>query len=197
MKTLFLTFLLAGIMVCGSMAQQHQSHQSQYKGQEARAIKSLSESDIEELKEGKGWGVAKAAELNGYPGPAHVLELKDDLELTSDQIQKTENLFQRMQAEAIKLGHKFIEAEWALTNAFSDKTISAEQLDSLVTASTEQRGALRVVHLSAHLEMMDILSEGQIRKYNDLRGYTSTDPCENIPEGHNPEMWKKHNNCSE
>jgi len=46
-------------------------HVSKYAGEENRAIKSLSESDIEELLSGSGWGLAKAAELNGVPGPAH------------------------------------------------------------------------------------------------------------------------------
>jgi len=34
-----------------------------------------------------------------------------------------------------------------------------------------------------------------MKLYNELRGYSSDDPCENVPEGHDPEMWKRHNNC--
>ena len=49
---------------------------SPYAGQESRRIKSLSEQDIAELRAGRGWGLAKAAELNGMPGPAHLLELR-------------------------------------------------------------------------------------------------------------------------
>ena len=48
---------------------------SKYVGQETRKIKSLSADDIAELTKGGGWGLAKAAELNGYPGPAHILEM--------------------------------------------------------------------------------------------------------------------------
>jgi len=43
---------------------------------------------------------------------------------------------------------------------------------------------LRFVHLDTHLRTPDILSAEQINKYNTLRGYSSNDPCENIPEGH-------------
>ena len=50
-----------------------------YAGQQARAIKALSDDDIAALRKGEGMGVAKAAELNGYPGPAHVLVLAADL----------------------------------------------------------------------------------------------------------------------
>lgn len=57
---------------------------SPYAGEEAREIKALSPSDIDGLIAGRGMGYAMAAELNGYPGPAHVLELAEQLELTAD-----------------------------------------------------------------------------------------------------------------
>src|SRR5262249_20157560 len=44
-----------------------------YAGRQTRAIKALSEEDIAPLLNGEGMGMAKAAELNGYPGPKHVL----------------------------------------------------------------------------------------------------------------------------
>src|SRR5215469_14793256 len=47
-----------------------------YAGQEARTIKALSDDDIAALRKGEGMGMAKAAELNGYPGPVHVLALR-------------------------------------------------------------------------------------------------------------------------
>ena len=79
------------IPFCAYSASKH-SHKSKYVGQEKREIKSLSESDIEELENGKGWGFAKAAELNGVPGPIHLLEMKKEIRLSSEQIQKMENM---------------------------------------------------------------------------------------------------------
>lgn len=70
---LLVVFLL--IPLSGFAVSEH-SHKSKYVGQEKREIKSLSETDIEELRNGRGWGLAKAAELNGLPGPAHLLEMK-------------------------------------------------------------------------------------------------------------------------
>ena len=58
-----------------------------------------------------------------------------------------------------------------------------------------ERAQLRFVHLSTHLKTPDILTLEQIKLYNELRGYSADDPCTNIPAGHDPEMWKKHNNC--
>jgi hypothetical protein len=48
-----------------------------YAGQQNRTIKALSDEDIVGLLKGDGMGFAKAAELNGYPGPKHVLDLGD------------------------------------------------------------------------------------------------------------------------
>ena len=48
---------------------------SSYAGQQDREIKSLSAAELHDLAEGRGMGMAKAAELNHYPGPAHVIEL--------------------------------------------------------------------------------------------------------------------------
>jgi hypothetical protein len=55
---------------------------SPYAGQQARTIKALSDEEIAALRNGEGLGMAKAAELNGYPGPLHVLALAAQLELT-------------------------------------------------------------------------------------------------------------------
>jgi len=45
-------------------------------------------------------GLAKAAELNGYPGPKHVLELAGPLKLTSAQVAATEATYRRMNSRA-------------------------------------------------------------------------------------------------
>jgi hypothetical protein len=53
-----------------------------YADQQHRIIKALSEEEIAALLKGEGLGMAKAAELNGYPGPLHVLTLARELELS-------------------------------------------------------------------------------------------------------------------
>jgi len=63
LKTLILALAVIGLS--GAALAQH----SEYSGDEDRAIKSLSADDIEELRRGGGWGFARAAELNGVPGP--------------------------------------------------------------------------------------------------------------------------------
>ena len=182
------------IPFCAYSASEH-SHKSKYVGEEKREIKSLSESDIEELENGKGWGFAKAAELNGVPGPIHLLEMKKEIRLSSEQIQKIEDIYQKMKKQAIPLGLELIELERRLNNHFANRTITDNLLHELLGEIVQVRKKLRYAHLSAHLKTPDILTFEQITLYNELRGYSSNDPCDNIPEGHDPEMWKKHHNC--
>ena len=85
--------------------------QQPYAGMQTRPVKALSEQQTADLRAGRGMGLALAAELNGYPGPLHVLELADQLDLTADQRTKVQQLFDAMKAEAIPVGTKLIEQE--------------------------------------------------------------------------------------
>lgn len=162
---------------------------------ETREIRSLSETDIAELRRGAGWGLALPAELNGVPGPAHLLELKGEIGLTAAQVTAIEAIFAEMQAEARAAGERFIAAEAAIEAAFREGNLNPDRLRALVDASAEARAALRFVHLRRHLETPPLLTAGQIARYNELRGYAAGDPCANVPEGHDPAMWRRHNNC--
>lgn len=165
-----------------------------YKGYEAREISSLSANDIEELKKGAGWGLALPAELNGYPGPAHVLELREELELTDQQFHEFQSIFDSMKSEAVTAGHALIEAEHNLEQAFKSGDLSPEKLRELIINAENARADLRFIHLSRHLHSIDKLTPRQVSLYSKLRGYTS-DSCKSVPAGHNEEMWRRHNGC--
>ena len=100
-----------------------------------------------------------------------------------------------MKQEAVPLGLELIELERELNNHFANRTITNELLRQILQKIAQVYGQLRYVHLSTHLKTPDILKSEQITLYNKLRGYSSDDPCENIPKGHDPQMWKKHHNC--
>ncbi len=171
---------------------------SPYMGEETRGIKSLSQDDINGLKKGAGTpfgGMAKLAELNGYPGPKHVLDLTLQLELNEIQIEQIDNIYQNMKFEAVILGEKIITVESQLNKKFSDGSINENHLQEKIHESAEYYAELRNVHLQSHILMMTVLSSDQIQKYGELRGYSLEDPCEYIPEGHDVKMWKLHNNC--
>ena len=147
------------------------SKSSPYAGEEDREIKALSKSQIDGLLSGKGMGYAKAAELNGYPGPAHVLELKEELSLTADQRRKTEVIFSKMETAAKNLGANLVAAERALNDALTSKMIDESSLSELVKNIGDIESRLRTIHLSAHLQQTKILNNQQISKYMALRGY--------------------------
>ena len=187
--------LIFALLPVSAFSSEGDPFKSSYVGQENREIKSLSETDIVELTNGKGWGLAKAAELNGVPGPAHLLEMKEEISLSPEQTKEIEILYQEMQKQAIPLGINLIEYERELNNHFANKTITEELLHAIIEQIAQAQKQLRYVHLSTHLKTPKILTAEQIDLYNQLRGYFSNDPCKNIPEGHDPEMWKRHNNC--
>ncbi len=168
---------------------------SHYAGQEQRAIKSLSPDDISELRSGAGWGLAKAAELNGVPGPAHLLELKDEIPLSTEQVAAIEAIYADMKAKAIVQGERLIAQERELEAYFQSRAINDETLRSSLAAISETRRELRYTHLATHLKTPELLTEEQIAKYNKLRGYGAADPCANVPTGHDAAMWRRHNDC--
>jgi len=194
LRTLFVGLALTATPAI-TLAQGHSGHASPYAGFETRAIKSLSETDLDELRGGGGWGLALAAELNGVPGPAHLLELRDEIALSADQVAAIQAIFDEMQREAVAAGTRLIEAEEAIEAAFRADDLDDERLRALIAEAEAARAELRFIHLSRHLSTPPLLSADQIARYNSLRGYGS-DPCANVPEGHNPEMWRRHNNCS-
>jgi len=98
--------------------------------------------------EGRGFGLAFAADQNGYPGPMHVLELKDRLKLTADQEAKGRELMHAMFTESRPKGARLLAA---------------------VAEVERARTEVRLVHLLTHLTTRDLLTEDQRRIYHEAR----------------------------
>jgi Spy/CpxP family protein refolding chaperone len=148
---------------------------SAYAGQEVREIKSLSPEDVNAYLSGKGMGLAKAAELNGYAGPAHVLELATQLTLTPEQRTQTEALFAAMESKATSLGRELVEAERKLDRLFATKAVTPELLASSLNEIGSLQAKVRGAHLEAHLAQARILTPEQNARYAQLRGYGGSD----------------------
>jgi Spy/CpxP family protein refolding chaperone len=151
---------------------------SAYRDLLASEIRGIDAETIEGYLAGSGLGMALPAELNGYPGPRHVLELAADLEITPEQQRQVQHLFDQMQPQAIDLGKQILEAEAALEQAFRTETITEEWLQQQLAEISRLEAQLGFIHLRTHLATLDILSPHQVMAYNRLRGY------EAIPEGH-------------
>ena len=155
------------------MAQQHRPAQghSPYAGLQDRPVKALSEQQLADLRAGRGMELALAAELNGYPGPLHVLEFAEQLNLSSEQRRRVAEQHASMKAEAVSVGERLIAQETALDGHFKDRTITPENLATLTALIGETQGLLRAVHLKYHLAMAELLTAEQSRRYAELRGY--------------------------
>jgi hypothetical protein len=149
-----------------------------YAGMQSRPIKALSDQQVADLRAGRGMGLALAAELNGYPGPSHVLELSGQLGLRSDQRAKIQEMFGAMKSETTPIGSRLIDQEAELDGQFAKRTITPETLKAAAGAIARTQGELREAHLKYHLLTAAVLDEAQLAKYAVLRGYTAEAPAQ-------------------
>jgi hypothetical protein len=166
---------LAALLMGGAAtleAQDH-SHVSPYLDLMEREIKSLSNDDITSLLEGEGMGYALPAELHGFPGPKHILELADSLALTPAQRADIESIWNEMLGAAMRLGREIVDGERALDQRFQSGSIGAEDVYESTRRLGLLEGELRAVHLSAHLTAKAVLTTHQLHLYQQLRGYAS------------------------
>ena len=162
---------LAMMAFAGPALAQHRHNQTPYAGLEQRPVKALSDRQMSDFRAGRGMGLALAGEMNGYPGPSHVIELADQLQLSDEQRRRVQQLFDAMKAEAIAVGETLIEQERQLDREFADRRISPASLDRLTLQIGETQAKLRAVHLKYHLTTAGLLSMHQKHRYAELRGY--------------------------
>ncbi len=147
------------------------AQQSPYVGRETLPIKALTADEIRDYLAGEGMGFALPAELNGYPGPRHVLDMADSLGLSTERRVVIQAVFDKMHGEAVPLGEAIVAAEASLDSAFAEHRVSADDLESRLARIATLKGRLRYVHLDAHLQTIALLSPDEVRTYQRLRGY--------------------------
>lgn len=169
MLRLLVTLSVVSVLLSAPVSAQ----QSPYAGRESLAIKALTPEEIRAYLAGEGMGLALAAELNGYPGPRHVLELADSLGLPADRRARVQAVFDAMRAEAVRLGEAIVAAEAGLDSAFATRRVTPPDLETRLDRIANLQRQLRYVHLSAHLRMVPLLSAEEVRAYQRLRGYAA------------------------
>ena len=168
-------FVAVALLAC-ALAAAAQTPAAPYAGQEQRPVKALAPEEIEQLRTGHGMGLAKAAELNHYPGPRHVIDLAAQLQLTPAQRTAAQDIYERMHARAVALGAQIIATEQELDRRFAHAHIDDETLQTLTAEIARLQGVLRMTHLKAHLEMKRVLAPAQVKRYDALRGYDQATP---------------------
>jgi hypothetical protein len=169
-------FVLLALAAAGSAVAQHATHQHQpqpsgYAGMQTRDIKALSPEQVADLREGRGMGASLPAELNGAPGPMHVLELSERLKVTQQQRTALERITADMKGSAQQLGAQVIAAEAELDKGFSTGSLDEKGIADAAARIAALQGRLRAVHLVAHLKTRKLLSDEQVVAYNQARGY--------------------------
>jgi hypothetical protein len=160
---------------------------SPYAGEQTRAIKALSDAEVTQLLNGHGMGLARAAELNRYPGPRHVLDLATELGLQPAQTTELARIFDAMKAAALPLGRELVARETELDRLFATRRATDETVLALTREIGRLQGELRAVHLNAHVATVAVLSPAQVARYDDLRGYASgTASTVHDPSRHQP-----------
>jgi Spy/CpxP family protein refolding chaperone len=163
-------FAACGLSLLAGIANaQHQP----YAGQEARDLKALSTDEVKQYMAGAGMGYARAAELNHFPGPMHVLELAEQLKLTQEQRAATQKLMDAHKAQARALGSELVSAERELDDLFRAGRVDEAVLARAVRTSAAIVGEYRLSHLETHRRMRSLLTDEQVKRYDELRGYAS------------------------
>jgi len=144
---------------------------SPYVEQMASPVRGLSAQEVADLRAGHGMGFARMAELNSYPGPRHVLDLQQELQLSAEQVAAIDAIFGAMEGQAQQLGQQILTLEEQLSTAFASGEIDDEALQTQVMTLADLYGQLRLTHLRAHLQVTSLLTPEQIATYNQLRGY--------------------------
>lgn len=165
--------LVAGAAGASAQHADHHAAASGYAGLQDREIKALSPEQMAELRRGHGMGASLPAELNGVPGPMHVLELAQQLTLTAEQSSQLNAITAEMRTSAQQLGRQVIAAEAELDAAFKADAVDEQTIAETTARIASLRGRLRAVHLVAHLQTKHLLSGDQVTAYNLARGYVA------------------------
>lgn len=158
-------------MACAPVLAQHAHGTSPYAHAQSAEVPSLSPEEVRELRNGEGMGLARAAELNHFPGPKHLLELAPELGLGKARIGRIEEIHDRMKARAIAKGEAILEMERHLAGLFASGQPSETALARITEHLGLMRGQLQAIHLVAHVEAARELTAEQIESYDRLRGY--------------------------
>lgn len=168
MKSILIVFIISMIAVPGyAQTNMHKSYHHHLN----RSIKALSEDEVIGYLSGEGMGMAIPAELNHYPGPRHVLDLADSLNLTVEQKTEVQKIYDSMHEKAVELGKEIVEKEELLDSMLSSQNTEAAQVEELLIDISKIKGKLRWVHISAHIQMKEVLYPEQVSTYDRLRGY--------------------------
>lgn len=170
-KAIWSSACLTAFLIAAAMpaAAQHGGQSGGQAGHQGRGHEAMQAREFRNLQQGRGMRMGRVADVNGYPGPMHVLEHAEALELSQGQLERSQEIRNRVKTRAPELGGQIVDAEKRLEAMFADGTVNPARMDSLLLEIAELRAHLRSLHLTAHLDQAAVLTEEQITKYKELR----------------------------
>lgn len=175
-RTRLFVVLLSFVLVAPVAGADHLA--SPYRPGATAGLRGFSADEVAALRDGAGMGLARAAELNSYPGPRHLLDAVQDgrLPASAEQQRRTQDVFDRMRRDAQRVGARILAEERELEATFRARTITETELRARVARIAALQGELRTIHLSAHLTTRALLTDAQVEQYDRLRGYAPDEP---------------------
>ncbi|MGV8879516.1 MAG: hypothetical protein ACOH2A_10835 [Sphingobacteriaceae bacterium] len=132
-------------------------------------LKHLTTNQYNSFQQGSDvWGMGKVAELNHFPAPQKVFELKSKLSLNMQQEADLQEIVKKLNFKVKEMGAFMIKNERMLDSLFRIGKVN----DGLIIYYTNRyglyEGELRNAILQAHLKTKKILKPAQLRKYDRL-----------------------------
>jgi Spy/CpxP family protein refolding chaperone len=170
-------WLTAVLLIATAPAGAQTGHEHGHGGGDAqphRRVEACQREFDQVVADGRGAGLAFAADQNGYPGPLHVLELKDRLRLTAEQETRMRALLDAMFAEARPRAARLAEAEARLRRIFAEAKADDATVRAAVAETERARVEVRLAHLLTHLRTRELLTDDQRQIYHRLRWGAAT-----------------------
>lgn len=161
--------VVAIVLAAASLATAQHAHDGASGGEPHLAAQRCQQQFEQVIADGRGFGLAFAADQEGYPGPLHVLELKDRLRISGDQEREMQRMMDTMFAESRPAAARLLAAERRLRSLFASGTADEASVRAAVADVERARAEVRLVHLLTHLKTRDRLTEEQRRLYHAVR----------------------------
>lgn len=132
-------------------------------------LRHLSTDQIRAYQQGDdAWGMGKIAELNHYPSPQRVLDIKKDLSITKEQEASLNKILTALNFKVTEMGGFMLKNERTLDSLFRLKKVNDGVLIYYTNRYGLYQGELRNAILQAHLKTRELLKPAQIKKYERL-----------------------------
>lgn len=126
---------------------------------------SLSREEVDAYLTGKPFGLDKVAELNDYPSPEIVLNMRTILRLSVPQFNRTRMLHKKLRKYTRLKGRQIVRKEEELDKLFRENSIDSISLQKLVKDIALLKGELRLIHLKTRVAQREFLSDHQLYIY--------------------------------